>query len=76
VTIRTLEPGEAVRRHVTRQLAVRRMACHEMGHALGMGHNSDVGSCINPNIQNFSYADLPDSDGFTLIAQLYNDGNE
>jgi hypothetical protein len=28
------------------------------------------------DIQNFSYADLPDSDDFTLIAQLYNDGNE
>lgn len=54
----------------------RQMACHEMGHALGMGHNSDVGSCLVKDIQNFSYADLPDSDDFTLIAQLYNDGNE
>jgi hypothetical protein len=54
----------------------RQMACHEMGHALGMGHNSSTDSCINPYIQNFSYADLPNSDDFTLIAQLYNDGNE
>jgi hypothetical protein len=47
-----------------------------MGHALGMGHNSSTDSCINPNIQDFPYADLPNSDDFTLIAQLYNDGNE
>jgi hypothetical protein len=54
----------------------RQDACHEMGHALGMGHNSSTNSCIYATIINSGGALDPDSDDFTLIAQLYNDGNE
>jgi hypothetical protein len=54
----------------------RQDACHEMGHALGMGHNSSTNSCIYGTIINSAGALVPDSNDFTLIAQLYNDGNE
>jgi hypothetical protein len=54
----------------------RQDACHEMGHALGMGHNSSTNSCIYGTIINSAGALVPDSNDFTLIAELYNDGNE
>lgn len=47
-------------------------ACHEMGHALGMGHNfSSSGSCLYGTILNGSSMLSPSSDDFTLIARLY-----
>ena len=54
----------------------RQDTCHEMGHALGMGHNSAQDSCIYGTIINSAGAQVPDANDFTLIAQLYNDGNE
>lgn len=54
----------------------RQDACHEMGHALGMGHNSSTNSCLYGTIIDSSGAQLPDGNDFTLIAALYNDGNE
>ena len=47
-----------------------------MGHALGMGHNTQPNSCLYGTIQNSANELVPDSNDFTLIAQLYNDGNE
>jgi Matrixin len=53
----------------------RQDACHEMGHALGMGHNSATNSCIYGTIINSAGAQTPDGNDFTLIAQLYADGS-
>jgi hypothetical protein len=53
----------------------RQDACHEMGHALGMGHNTATNSCLYSTIQNSANELVPDSNDFTLIAQLYDDGN-
>ncbi|MEO6503802.1 MAG: matrixin family metalloprotease [Jatrophihabitantaceae bacterium] len=49
----------------------RNAACHEMGHALGMGHNSLTGSCLYAQNSNASTNQQPNSDDFTLIGQLY-----
>jgi hypothetical protein len=54
----------------------RQDVCQEEGHALGMGHNSSTDSCMHQVIINNASAIAPDSDDFTLIAMLYNDGNE
>lgn len=53
----------------------RQDACHEMGHALGMGHNSSTDSCIYGTIINSAGALKPDGNDFTLIAKLYADGS-
>jgi hypothetical protein len=50
----------------------RQDSCHEMGHALGMGHNSSsTNSCLYGTILNSAGLLKPDSNDFTLIAQLY-----
>jgi len=50
----------------------RKATCHELGHALGMGHNSSsTTSCLyEPNV-NDSRLLQPNNDDFTLLSQLY-----
>lgn len=40
--------------------------CHELGHALGLGHAVGGGSCMNPY-----RGDYPHSDDFFLLADIY-----
>jgi hypothetical protein len=40
-----------------------------------MGHNTATNSCLYSTIQNSAYELVPDSNDFTLIAPLYDDGN-
>jgi hypothetical protein len=50
----------------------RQIVCHEMGHALGMGHNTATsGSCLFKSLTNSSSMLIPNGDDFTLIASLY-----
>jgi hypothetical protein len=50
----------------------RQTACHELGHALGMGHNTATsGSCLFGTNTNSSSMRLPSSQDHTLLAKLY-----
>jgi hypothetical protein len=49
----------------------RQIACHELGHALGMGHNSATDSCLYATTMMASSYQQPDNDDFTLLTQLY-----
>ena len=50
-------------------LGKRYVACHEMGHALGLGHNSDTDSCLSPN--NFQNRNMfPGSDDIRALDQV------
>ncbi len=54
----------------------RQDACHEMGHALGMGHNrASSGSCLFGTITNSGAVLAPSNQDFTLIARLYSTGH-
>ncbi len=47
----------------------RKSTCHELGHALGLGHNSSAGSCmISGNYETSG----PSADDFNLLRDLYN----
>ncbi len=50
--------------------ARRKVACHELGHALGVGHNTSTSSCM-VNGSNFATAQHPSSQDFTILTKLY-----
>jgi hypothetical protein len=48
------------------------VACHEQGHALGMGHNlATSGSCLYGTASNAAGLLVPSGQDFALIANLY-----
>ncbi|QFZ19726.1 matrixin family metalloprotease [Saccharothrix syringae] len=49
--------------------AHRKTACHELGHALGLSHNTNESSCLFH--ANNDIAPLPDGNDFALLADLY-----
>jgi predicted Zn-dependent protease len=49
----------------------RQAACHEQGHALGMGHNTSTSSCLYFQITNATGSQGPNNDDFSLIAGVY-----
>lgn len=49
----------------------RQAACHEQGHALGMGHNTSTSSCLYFQITNATGSQRPNNDDFSLIAGVY-----
>jgi hypothetical protein len=46
----------------------RKTACHELGHALGMGHNSSTGSCL---VSGDYTPSRPNANDFSLIRDIY-----
>ena len=46
----------------------RKSTCHELGHALGLGHNSNANSCLISG--NYTSA-RPNGDDFALVADIY-----
>jgi hypothetical protein len=72
----TCQVGNITYNYAKNSAGYRQDACHEIGHALGMGHNVFLNSCMFDTILNSPTALTPNSDDYTLIAQLYNDGNE
>jgi hypothetical protein len=49
---------------------LRQNACHELGHALGLGHNVQDYSCLWFQIKNSAHR-VPDSDDFNMLASVY-----
>lgn len=45
----------------------RNTACHELGHAIGVGHNASKSSCVYPSVTSQQY---PSSDDFYLLSNI------
>jgi hypothetical protein len=50
----------------------RKTACHELGHALGLGHNVQDYSCMwGTTSGTLTGHRVPDSDDFNMLASIY-----